>query len=131
MLIPTRTITHDPIPPATIAGPRSPSTLTDKSLRLLRRAPLVRCELPHLDARHLHPPLLLPRRIPRATCFPETLRSVVIAVEPRLARFVVLEPPVCGPDADSQDEVELLVEWRGVRAILPGVDEAGTRQGKG
>jgi hypothetical protein len=85
---------------------------------------LVWCELPHLDARHLHPPLLLPRRVPRATCVPETLRSVLIAVEPRLARFVVLEPPIGATNTDLEDEVKLLVERRGMRAILPGVEEA-------
>lgn len=89
-------------------------------------AAVVALLLPHLDALDKHLALVLPRGVPLVSGVPEVPPRSRTGVHPRLSGFAVLEPAVCAADGDVDDQVEVLVEGRGLAARLaPRVHEAG------
>ena len=66
--------------------------------------------LPHLDAVNDHLAIIFPCWIPLISCIPEILLCGRGLINPRLARLTVLEPAVCTPNRNIQNQVEVFVK---------------------
>lgn len=70
--------------------------------------------MPHLDALDNHLALLLPGRVPLLLSVPEVMLGGGRSVDPRLASLSVREPAIGAADSHVHNQIEVLVERRGI-----------------